>query len=914
MRVLLMSVRLFAVCRYRAIRGAGSQAGAAARRSNRAKFPIVYPPSKTGLTLLFAVLVLGFGAQALRAADPVGNRNFSIEAGDAAKALSLFTQQSGQDLLYAADAVRGVTTNAVRGSFAPKEALDRLLADTVLRATRAGRTSAIAIVRTGGNEGAPKPPPAPTTMKRTTSALRTIAALLLSSGSAGLHAQTAADAAANPASATPEQTVTLPTFSVSAAPTDAYLGTNSTAGSRVSGNIMDTPGSITVLTPEFLRDISPTRIYDATRYVAGITEGQGDGFWDRQYIRGFQDNRASVDNFGNVQSENIEPLFVDHIEVVKGPSAILAPTGTPGGLINIIDKTPQYEQHNIVTVDLGLIDAQRATIDLTGPFAPKSAAAYRLLAGFQDGELNTAGTRDRRKVAGAQVSYQFSERTRLTVRGAYEDRWRFVYFPAYFDPVLATNGGDGVLAPGFKDTGSRNGTESWAHRGGFYYNTDMLLTTSFGDHVSVRLASKYQDNGLRDAYMFGITPGLSNRYNPTTGVLTPNYTWAFDPVSGNYVSTYSAYYDPTNVIRQPRKQIEDTTDFNTQLDIAVKFKFGPVSSTTVLGGVLDHGTDRATYYNGAQSSINLLNPVYGYTVANWGSSIYSPYSSNDSDEQYVNEQLGFWNDRLTAVAAVVRTGGSGSNSGTASPYRSKSVPQYGLLFKAIPSVSLYASQSENTNPANLNGTQLWQDGKQTEFGVKASFLQDRLLFTAAHFQIAQTNISAANPAYQQDPLHQPQYLISDIKEHGVEFELMGGLTKNLSVMSSLTLLHQRDSLGRRVIMVPDSAWALLLNYRFTDGSLNGLSVFIGTNYVSRRAGDIPSPAFTPLGVPAQVSYYLPALQLWSLGGKYDWNKRVTTSLNVDNLFDKKYVGLSSGRFLGGVGTPLNIRLTTTYSF
>jgi iron complex outermembrane receptor protein len=132
-------------------------------------------------------------------------------------------------------------------------------------------------------------------------------------------------------------------------------------------------------------------------------------------------------------------------------------------------------------------------------------------------------------------------------------------------------------------------------------------------------------------------------------------------------------------------------------------------------------------------------------------------------------------------------------------------------------------------------------------------------------------------------------------------------------MGSYTHLQQRDSLGRRVIMVPDNAWALLLNYRFTDGTLKGLSAFVGTNYVGRVAGDIPSPAFTALGVPTQVSYYLPALQLWSCGGRYTWDK-ITFALNVDNAFDKKYIGLSSGRFLGGVGTPMNVRATISYKF
>lgn len=855
----------------------------------------------------------------LRAADSTAPKSFEIPAGAAAQALEQFTKQSGQDLLFSADAVAGVTTHAVSGSFVPQEALDRLLAGTVLKSARASRSGAIAIVRSTVTNTDPKKDSSPRPMKNTNRLSRWLAAVFLAGSTAALSAQDnapAANASPNSAnSAAADEVVTLPSFSVSANATDAYRGTNTTAGSRVAGNVMEIPGSISVLTPEFIQDIAPTRIYDATRYVAGITEGQGDGFWDRQYIRGFQDNRPSVDNFGSIESENVDPLFIDHIEVVKGPSAILAPTGTPGGLINIIDKTPQYTKSNVVSVELGRIASQRATIDLTGPVSDRSPLAYRFLVGYQNGELNTSGTRDKRKLVGGQISYKLSDRTQLTVRGAYEDRWTFVYFPAYFDPVTAANGADvSGLAPGFKVTDSRNGTETWAHRGGFYYNGDILLTSSIGDHVSIRFASKYQFNALRDEYMFGITPDLSNRYNPYTGVLTPNDTWALDPTTNKYVSTYSAYYDPTAIIRQPRKQNENTSMLDAQLDIALKYKLGPVTTTTVLGAVMSHQNDQADYFNGAQSTINLLDPVYGYYPSTWGASIYSYHNTASTDEQYANEQLGFFNDTLIAQAAVVRTGGDGTNSGTKSPYLAKTVPQYGLVYRALPNLTIYGSMYQNTNPANLNGQQLWQDGKQNEVGVKSSFFHDRLSITAAQFQITQTNVSAANPAYQQDPLHQPQYIISDIKEHGTELEVAGGLTKNLSIMGSLTLLHQRDSLGRKVIMVPDSAWALLLNYHFTDGPLKGFSAFIGTTWVSRRAGDIPSPSFTPLGVPTQVSYYLPSLNLWSLGARYTWPHNVTTALNVDNLFDKKYIALSSGRFLGGVGTPLNIRLTTTFKF
>jgi iron complex outermembrane receptor protein len=858
--------------------------------------------------------VLTLGVLELRSAEPAPIKVFAIEAGDAAKALNLFTQQSGQDLLYSADAVYGVTTNAVHGSFAPNEALDRLLAGTLLRATKASRTSAIAIVRSGSVPSHSTQSSISPIMKNSSPLMRLLTALFVSGGALGASAQTSPDQSQKSSSATVDQTVKLPDFVVSANPTDEYRATNTTAANRVSGNVMDIAGSITVFTPEFLQDIAPTRLFDATKYAAGISEGQGDGFYDRQYIRGFQNNRPTVDNFASIQAENADSLFIDHIEVVKGPSALLAPTGTPGGQINVINKVPLYTAANSVSVELGRIDAQRVSIDLTGPFAPKSPFAYRLLAGYQDGELNTSGTKDKRKLIGAQLSYQISDRTTLTVRGTYEDRWQFVYFPAYFDPVLSVNGADGQLAPGFALTGSRNGTESWAHRGGRYSTVDMLLTSSVGDHISVRLAAKVQDNAQRDAYMYGVIPyDLSNRYNPYTGQETPNYTWALDPASGKYLSTYSAYYDPTNLIRQPSTTSGDTTDFNVQGDIAAKYNFNGITSTTVVGAVLDHGNDAGSSRAAATlAPFNLLDPVYG-AQPNFGAVNYTYSSSNTSDEEYINEQLGFWKDRIIATGAVVRTGSQGSSNGVSGDSVAKAVGQYGLLFKPVEHVTTYVSRSENAVPGYPNGTLLWQDGKQTEFGAKASFFNNRLSLTAAHFNISQTNVSVANPRFQSDPNNQPRNLISDIKEHGDELELMGGITNNISLVGSVTFLHQRDSLDRRVIMVPDRSAALLVNYRFTEGSLRGLSAFVGTTYVSRRSGEIPQIDFTALGVVTQPSFYLPSLQLWSLGAKYTWG-RITTALNVDNVFDKKYVALSSGRFLAGVGTPLNVRLTTTFKF
>src|SRR5258707_389565 len=70
-------------------------------------------------------------------------------AGDAPATLRVFSERSGREVLFAAEVVRGVHTNAVRGEFTPREALERMLAGTDLVAVPDERSSAFAVSRRG---------------------------------------------------------------------------------------------------------------------------------------------------------------------------------------------------------------------------------------------------------------------------------------------------------------------------------------------------------------------------------------------------------------------------------------------------------------------------------------------------------------------------------------------------------------------------------------------------------------------------------------------------------------------------------------------------------------------------------------------------------------------------------------------
>lgn len=94
--------------------------------------------------LLGAFLLLAWAT--IAAADQTPRR-FDLAAGSAEGALNEFAVQTGLQVLYPTDLTMGVQTNAVRGHYTVREALDRLLSDTGLSAKYNEQTGIIEIAR-----------------------------------------------------------------------------------------------------------------------------------------------------------------------------------------------------------------------------------------------------------------------------------------------------------------------------------------------------------------------------------------------------------------------------------------------------------------------------------------------------------------------------------------------------------------------------------------------------------------------------------------------------------------------------------------------------------------------------------------------------------------------------------------------
>ena len=113
-----------------------------------------FPGLLLAITLIFCV---GLHPLCFGAAEE-GRRSFALAAGAAEATLETFSEQADAQIVYLIEDVRGVTTNAVRGDFAVREALERLVAATGLTVMRDERTGAFVLKR---ERAAPSAPSAP---------------------------------------------------------------------------------------------------------------------------------------------------------------------------------------------------------------------------------------------------------------------------------------------------------------------------------------------------------------------------------------------------------------------------------------------------------------------------------------------------------------------------------------------------------------------------------------------------------------------------------------------------------------------------------------------------------------------------------------------------------------------------------
>jgi iron complex outermembrane receptor protein len=755
------------------------------------------------------------------------------------------------------------------------------LADSLSQLSRLTRLN---IAYSNGNIAAYQAP----ALKGRMTSMQALSRLLASSGFAWqrLDAQTITIRA----TAEKGQVLQLQNLDIRSQDRESYQPEPTVQVSHTSAPWIEQPQAISRVPSAVLQDQKPRNLDDALRNVSGVTQGNTLGSTqDTLMKRGFGDNRdGSIlrDGMTSIQGRNFNAT-TDHIEVLKGPSALLYGIQDPGGMINVVSKIPELRARNELQTKFSSFahdrDGSTVSLDSTGPLG-QSGLAYRLILDHQDETYwRNYGVHREDLVAPSLAWYGEQSEVRLAI----ESR----EYVTPFDRGTAINPVTGHvldipydrrLDERFNDMRGR----SQLARLDYEYRLD--------DTWRLRMSASYNQESY-DAYQVRITS-----VNADKGTLNRSLDGTLDSDSND---------------RQIFTELSGEHDF---LDM----------KHDLLLGVSD---EHRLYFRSdliRQSSSNgfsYLNPVYGQDA------VPTRISASDSDQSdrlrteavYARDSIHLNEQWIAIVGGRLLT--YDQYAGRGRPFHANTdingsafVPSAGLVYHWAPEWSTYVSYSESLKPnssiAPLNASSAQiidsaiepERAKAWESGIKFE-QQNGLSASIAVYDIRKRNILVSETVNGL-PVSRNA---GEAHSRGIELELGGRLSETWEIIAAYAFtdaLVTRDPTlkGNRLQNVPRQSASLYLSHDLGQWLGDGrLRIGGGPRYVSERPGD---PANT---------FDLPAYTVMDAFARYDLRVAgypLQLQLNVNNLFDTHYYPSSVNSNMVSVGDPRQLMLSTTLRF
>lgn len=649
------------------------------------------------------------------------------------------------------------------------------------------------------------------------------------------NAQTAA---ATPA---PGNAVVLSVFEVASTRDAGYRATNSVSGSRINLKLIDMPQTISVLTSDFIKDIGATEIDDAAIYASGVSTN---GFFIGRYsIRGFDTGTARRNGLsfagGNAP---IDAAVVDRIEVVKGPSSALYGTGGPGGVVNLITKTPQARRGTSLESSIDTEGSLRGELDTTGPVTRNGVVLYRLVA--------TAQRQNSTRQFGERESLFLAPSLRWNLRGAphptfitVTTEWSRVpemisadeRFPQVIESRRAPLGTDlnrmvdiaTGYVPGLPRDFNIAGPNARRRDDEVYFEANVVHT--FSDQLSARLV--YAESRQHQVRFTAFANGALKR-----------------DAAGNLPRTI-----PIQSWRS------DTDDWNRSLRADLNFaqKFSWTKLNMVLGGQDSQSAGNSSVYRNLRRPVfNLFAPTaadyqLGAFPADYNHLVHERNAGHGRHVNFVGNAV-FLDDRLNFVGAAnrsyslsgvlvrsdLRASGGHAPGTTPAPERHFDSFQGGVTYRVLPALNVFYSYSESIQSNGAQFPNDPQEGTGHEIGMRFELLSGRLSGSVSFFDVERTNIPRRDPNL---PGSTAIRLSGKERSRGYEVDVFWFPTDALQLVANYTDMNPEVVSNTAAPVTEGSLinsafpWALnaFAKYTFKTGTARGLYMTAGANARSR---------------------------------------------------------------------------------
>ncbi|UVE45821.1 TonB-dependent siderophore receptor [Pseudomonas chlororaphis] len=682
---------------------------------------------------------------------------------------------------------------------------------------------------------------------------------------------------------------------------EGYNATHSQIATKTSTALLETSQSVSVVTREQMDDQGSQTVSQTMRYTPGVLTNPYGATHRYDYVamRGFND--GSVDNIyldglksmgdsGTYSTMQVDPYFLERVDILKGPSSVLYGRSSPGGLVALTSKKPLFEPYHQIQATVGTQGQRGMGFDFSGPVDDDKRIAYRLTGLADRSDTQFDHNKEKRYALAPTLSIDFTDDTSLTLQAYLQhdpDGGYHSGMPA--DGALHQRNGQRISENFFEGEPGIDRYERDQQSFGYQFEH------RFNDVFTARQNFRYLDSKVKldQVYGYGWT-------TPTSNELNRYYTGGDEKLHAFIVDNM----------------------------LQAEFLTGATKHTVLMGADYQRRKTVVDWTSGSVAPINAFDPVYGNSAITY----YDPLSYLRRLEQtgvYLQDliEMDKWRFSLGLRQDWVETSDENRLAEASRPLgteindkRTKLTGRAGALYLFDNGLAPYISYSESFNPnsyADSAGNPLAPtDGTQWELGLKYQPLGTDDLYTASLFRIDQENLATKLP---QENFYRA---VGAVRSQGLELEAHLQLNDNLKVLGSYTFTDIEysksmistlstatdiiENKGNSPTQAPRHMASLWADYKFDSGTLDGLRLGGGVRYVGYSWAD------------AENTMKVPSYTLFDASIGYDLGKvglkGVDVRLNANNLTNESYIASCASLSFCYMGEERNVAATVSYQF
>lgn len=649
---------------------------------------------------------------------------------------------------------------------------------------------------------------------------------------------------------------------------------------------MENPQVYSIVSSELLKEQVNTDFKSTFKNMTGVSSNGGNHSANGRYytvLRGFNTANAVRNGLVAASVAEIDPVNVERMEVIKGPSGTLfGSLSSFGGVFNRVTKKPLETFQGNATFTTGSWGLNRFALDINTPINNEHTSFMRVnAAAHSERSFQDYGTFRTYTVA---PSFAFKPNEKVTV---------------YIDGEFYNRKGTPAYALSFPGT--------------------TKVTATSADQLKLDYNKSYGNNSIlantNVTNLFGeVDYTLSSQWKSQTVLAYTNCDFYYPAL------TFAMYTDST-LGRNVRSQFTSQVTTQIQQNFIGDFTLGGMRNRVVAGVDVQFGKyDFPDTKDFIFDTLNYINPGTRLNAINIdGINQKLPLNNNVGSRSgsstmaaYVSDVLNL-TDRLLVMGSVrydrFKSDGSytyatGLTAGKLS--QSAFSPKLGITYQAIKNqLSFFANYMNGFQ--GVSGTDFYgktfkpQYANQAEAGMKADLFNGKLVGTVSFYNISVTNTTRAD-------VEHTGFSIQDgtQKSQGAEVEiaaspfngmnLLAGYSYNDSKLTKAAANIEGKRPAGSGAYTTVNAWA---SYRVPSGALKGLGIGAGANYSGMQYISNTStfrftiPSFTT--VDGTLFYDTPGFRV---------------ACKVDNMGSTKYWS----QYTLAPGAPARVSASFTYKF